>query len=141
MSAEEVLRDKKIKRKRFRATNPPLRASRSQTETGRSAGSWGLTWLETRQVTEMGSEIDNDSDGQVDHEEFVSFVFHQEEPRPKTDPPAALIGLFSEYLELQEERMDMRARAGYSAAHDAQYGGYESPRSGDAEVRPRRDRG
>lgn len=82
----------------------------------------------------MGSEIDNDSDGQVDHEEeeeFVSFVFHQEEPPPKTDPPAALIGSFSESLELQEEPMDMRARAGYSAAHDAQYGGYESPRSGD----------
>ena len=33
----------------------------------------------------MVSEIDNDSDGQVDYEEFVSFVFHQEEPPPKTD--------------------------------------------------------
>ena len=85
MSADEVLRDKKLNRKRLQATHRPLGASRSQTETGRSAGSGGLTWLETRQVTEMGSEVDNDSDGQVDHEEFVSFVFHQEEPPPKTD--------------------------------------------------------
>ena len=82
----------------------------------------------------MVSEIDNDSDGQVDYEEFVSFVFHQEEPPTKTD----IRQLRYLVLELQEELMDMRARAGYSAAHDAQYGGYESPRSGDAGT-PRSD--